>query len=145
MDETTTSRLADVLNRIDSEQELSEYLDQPKVSDGFTSFAQYYQSLPGVRALDSSELIAGSGIERSYFYQIMSGRKTHPGRDKIIALCLAARLDRDQTKRALELGGEAPLYARNRRDAIISFAIGQGLGVQDTNLLLDRFAELPIS
>ena len=46
MDETTTARLADVLNHISSKQELTQYLDQPKVSDGFTSFAGYYQSLP---------------------------------------------------------------------------------------------------
>ncbi len=144
MDETTTAHLADILNHIGSEQELTQYLDQPKISDGFTSFAGYYQSLPEVKALDSAALITGSGIERSYFYQIMNGRKAHPGRDKILALCLAAHLDQNQTRRALELGGEAPLYARNRRDAIISFAIGQKLGVQDTNLLLDRFQEVPV-
>jgi hypothetical protein len=123
---------------------MEQYMDIPQVADGFKSFAEYFQSLDAVKKLDRGELIRNSGLERSYFYQVMKGTRS-PGRDKVLRLCLAAGLNLRETTRALELSGNAVLYARNRRDIILTVAVNQMADVDDTNLLLFRYGEKPLN
>lgn len=60
----------------------------------------------------------------------------NPGRDKVLALCLAAQMNYDETQRALVLADVGKLYPRRKRDSIIIFALNQKLTVQQTNELL---------
>ena len=144
MRDSTTSNLARILSNIDSTKEMEQYMEIPKVADGFRSFPEYFQSLDKVKEMDRGELIRNSGLERSYFYQVMKGTRS-PGRDKVLRLCLAAGLNLRQTTRALELSGNAALYARNRRDIILTVAVNQMADVDDTNLLLFRYGEKPLN
>ena len=144
MRDSTTSNLARILSNIDSTKEMEQYMEIPKVADGFRSFPEYFQSLDKVKEMDRGELIRNSGLERSYFYQVMKGTRS-PGRDKVLRLCLAAGLNLRQTTRALELSGNAALYARNRRDIILTVAVNQMADVDDTNLLLFRYGERPLN
>lgn len=140
---STTGQLADILSEIDSTKEMEQYLETPKVADSFHSFPEFFRSLPAYGAMDSGDLILQSGLERSYFYQVMKGTRS-PGRDKVLRLCLAAGLSLKETTRALELSGNAVLYPRNRRDIILTVAINQKAGVIDTNLLLTQYGEKPL-
>ena len=144
MRDSTTSDLARILSNIDSTKEMEQYMEIPKVADGFRSFPEYFQSLDKVKEMDRGELIRNSGLERSYFYQVMKGTRSS-GRDKVLRLCLAAGLNLRQTTRALELSGNAALYARNRRDIILTVAVNQMADVDDTNLLLFRYGERPLN
>ena len=143
MDKSTTKQLADILAKIDSMKEMEQYMEIPKVKGNFGRFAEYFRSLPDVHKMDSAELIRKSGLERSYFYQVMKGTR-NPGRDKVLRLCLGAGLGLKETTRALELSGNAVLYPRKRRDIILTVAINQEAGVDDTNLLLFKYNEDPL-
>lgn len=143
MNNSTTEHLDKILSAISSEKEMVSFMKIPKVVSGFTSFHDYFQSLESVQSMGSSELISKSSLERSYYYQIMKGTKK-PGRDKVLRLCLAAGLNLHQTKRALELSGNASLYSRNPRDIILAVAINQKSGVIETNLLLSNYGEQPL-
>ncbi|MBP3901497.1 MAG: hypothetical protein J6D53_08625 [Blautia sp.] len=143
MDKSTTGKLSEILADIDSTNKMDQYMEHPKVVDSFRSFSHYFQSLPSVRQMDNGELIQRSGLERSYFYQVMKERRS-PGRDKVLRLCLAAGLDMKETTRALELSENAVLYPRNRRDIILTVAINQKAGVDDANLLLYKYGEEPL-
>ena len=83
-------------------------------------------------------MIAKSEIERTYGYQILSGLK-NPGRDKVIALCISLGCELEDAQKALIFSGSAPLYSKNRRDAILVFALSRHLTVADTNTLLAEF------
>ena len=131
----TTEHLDRVLRDIDSEKELDRFLNTPGNMNPAESFAEYFNSLEKVQAIPPADLYKNAGIERTYGAHILSGSKA-PGRDKILRLCLAAGLSADETKRALEAAGEAPLYARNRRDAILSYALKKHLSVMDADELL---------
>ena len=144
MDESTTKQLESVLADIDSEKKMALFMQDPKVTDGFNTFPEYFESLEAVKALGSVELIHRSSLERSYYYQIMKGTRK-PGRDKVIRLCLAAGLNLRETTRALELSGNATLYPKRRRDIILTVAINQKAGVINTNLLLDKYGESPLN
>ncbi len=144
MDESTTKKLSDILSNIDNTKEMEKFMEEPKVTDSFKSFPEYYRSLPAVQQFESSDLIQKSGLERSYYYQVMKGTRS-PSRDKILRLCIAAGLSLRETTRALELNGSAPLYPKNRRDIILTVAINQGASVDDTNLLLYKYGEEPLA
>ena len=143
MDESTTRKLSDVLSNIDNTKDMEKFMAEPKVTDSFKNFPDYFRSLDSVQKMESSELIRKSGLERSYYYQVMKGTRS-PGRDKVLRLCLAAGLSLRETTRALELSGSAVLYPRNRRDIIITVAINQLATVNDTNLLLYKYGEAPL-
>lgn len=144
MDETTTKKLANILSKIDNTREMEKFMQESKVTDSFKNFADYFHSLPAVQQLESGELIRKSGLERSYYYQVMKGTRS-PSRDKILRLCIAAGLTLRETTRALELGGCAPLYPKNRRDIILTVAVNQSASVDDTNLLLYKYGEDPLA
>lgn len=143
MNGSTTKKLDEILSNIDNESEMKKFMDNPKVTENFNSFLEYFHSLSKVTKIPDPEMIKRSGIEKSYYYQIMKGTKT-PGRDKILRLCIAAGLTLRETTRALQISKEAILYSKNRRDIIISVAINQKASVIDTNILLDKYGELPL-
>lgn len=85
--------------------------------------------------LKKSDVVARSGLNRIYGYQIFSGKRL-PSRDKLIALCYGFQFDLDKTNTMLKNAGFAELYAKNKRDSIIIFAINSGKSVFATDELL---------
>ena len=144
MDESTTRKLSDVLSNIDNTKDMEKFMAEPKVTDSFKNFPDYFRSLDSVQKMESSELIRKSGLERSYYYQVMKGTRS-PGRDKVLRLCLAAGLSLREPTRALELSGNAPLYPKNRRDIILTVSVNQSASVDDANLLLYKYGEEPLA
>ena len=107
----------------------------------FEPFYAFFRSLDKVKKLTRIELVKRSGIERTYCYQILNGRKKRPGRDKIIRLCLSAGLNIEETNHALCLCGEAVLFPKIRRDAVLIYTVSHHYSVNETMELLDRLGE----
>ena len=141
MKETTTKQLAEILNKIDKSDDLKEYLSSEKMIRDDMNFSQYYESLLKQKNVEVSDAVKNSGIERTYAYQIINGTRNNPSKDKILRLCIGIDCDLDATVRALEIAQAGPLYPRDKRDAIIIFAINNHCSVMDTNLLLNEFNE----
>ncbi len=92
--------------------------------------------------LKKSEVIARSGIEEHYAYQIFSGIKT-PSRDKMIMLCIAIGLSPDEANDLLKITGYGPLYAKNVRDNAVIYAMTKKMTVIELNcMLFDRNIEI---
>lgn len=142
MNKSTTQKLEEALLNIDNEASLEKYLKTTPSQHPAMSFADYFQSVVTAAGREKSEICESSGIERSYFYHILSGSKT-PGRDKILRMCIAAGMNEEETNTALKCGNEAVLYARNMHDAVIIFVLHQHLSVTDANELLDSY-HLPL-
>jgi len=140
MDKKKTDELTRILEKTSGKQELEDYLDRLPGESVGTGPIDYFLSLPGPRAMTGKDLVLKSGIERSYLYQILNGRRT-PSREKVLRLCIGAGLSLEETQRVLELGKLGVLYSRDRRDAILIFAIRSGLDTTETDDLLDQFGE----
>ena len=112
-----TSELANKLNRLQNRDELDNFIENIKSGENVT-----FQQIVKDHLQSSDMTIADLGrkclIDRTYIYQIMDGRKT-PGRDKVIAIALALKMDLHETQRLLKLSNNSILYPRNRRDSII--------------------------
>lgn len=89
------------------------------------------------------DIISKSGIERSYFYHILSGQKM-PGRNMILRICLCMSATLNETNQLLRLSNQGILYAKIHRDAAIIFAIEKKYSMQQTNDFLMQLNELPL-
>ena len=140
MDERTTRHLENILSGISTQAEMESYMETPAVAMSAQDFPEYFLSLDKVRALTAPEIYHAADVDKSFYSQIMNHRKK-PGRDTALRLCLGAGLSLKETTRALEILGHAPLYARNRRDIIISVAINHHATLNELNLLLEKYRE----
>lgn len=131
----STDELLKRLHNTHSISELSKYTASLPENNVFSSFSEYLCAHIQERNISESELIKNSLIQRTYAYQILNGTK-NPGRDKVLALCLAAHMNYDETQRSLTLAGLGKLYPRRKKDSILIFALEQQLSVQQTNELL---------
>lgn len=82
-----------------------------------------------------SDVIAKSGIEKHYAYQIFSGAKT-PTRDKVIMLCFGFGLTVEETQTLLKITGYAQLYGKDERDNALLFGLVKHLSIIDINEIL---------
>ena len=143
MEKETTRNLSRRLEQIHRQQDGDDFISTSRI--GETTFSRYLQQKLERDGLNKADVARRSGISRNYVYNIMSGSKANPGRDKILALCIASGMSYKQTQRALEISGSAPLYPRDERDVRIAIAINSGMqDVLQVNLLLDEYGLPPL-
>ncbi len=113
-----------VLNKILGSKNLDEVSEiladsKAKLNMSFQDFFnKYLLENPNLRTPD---IIRDSNIDGTYARQMLNGRKKNPGRDYVIALCYAARMNKDEVNHALIYSKNTQLYAKNDRDAHLIF------------------------
>ncbi len=122
---------------------LNEYITSTILSSISVDFVNYLDKLLNENAIAKASLIKLSGIDRTYGYQILSGKK-YASRDKVLRLCIAGSFTLEETNRLLSLGSYPRLYSKDRRDSIIFFSLNKGFSTLNTDLLLDKFKEAPL-
>lgn len=121
MQEKTTDEL---LNEIKKTGEIEEFLEKNSAEFTDKPLYKYLNELIDNSGAAKADVIARSSLNRIYAYQILSGKRL-PSRDKLIAFAFGLQLDLDGTDRLIKYVGYSPLYARNKRDAIIISVIEQ--------------------
>jgi len=97
-----------------------------------STLSGYLNELIEGKNLKKADVISQSGFERSYAYQIFSGKKI-PSRDKLIALAFGMKLTYEEVQDLLRKNGYAILYPKNKRDNIIIFALYKGQSILELN------------
>ena len=106
-------------------QVLFEYIDEKKAAD-----ANIYKK---------------AGIDRRHFSKIRSNPGYRPGKNTVIALALALRLDVDKAYRLLQSAGYY-LSDSETFDLVIQFCLRKGIyDLDDVNLALDYFSLKPLA
>ncbi len=130
-----------------TEELLSELLSSPSIDTfvdksnvGERSLSEYLQQLLHEKGLKRSAVVRDAGLNNTFGYQIFKGTRK-ASRDKVLQLSLAMGLSLRETDRLLQAAGVNELYCKNRRDAIIIFAIKNGYSLQKTEEELYRFGE----
>ena len=134
MDKTTF--LLDLLQKKDNYDEIIDS-DLPFIS---TNLSEYLVHLTADKGLKKADIIFASGLERTYAYQIFSGKKM-PSRDKLIALSIGMQLTFDEVQKLFKVTGYAQLYPKNKRDNVIIFALYKGQSMFELNENLMRIGE----
>jgi len=131
------------LEKIKTDAEIEDFIQRycervPTLSDVINSWLADDRVTP-------AELMQRSSINRNYGYNIINGKRLHPGRDKVIALCIAARLSVHETQEALAVAKVGMLYHRDERDVRIIGALNNRIGdVMKVNLMLSEHGLEPL-
>jgi len=127
----------ELLELMKSSNDYNEYMIKSKedVNKGRMKISAALNSVLAEKELNKSTVIAKSGIENHYAYQIFSGVK-NPTRDKVLMLSVGLGLDGEETQRLLKVTGYAQLYVKDERDGIILFGLTKRLTVIEINDLL---------
>jgi len=99
------------------------------------SVAEHLMALLAEKGITRADVVRGSLLDRAYVYQIFSGQRT-PSRDKLIAMAFGLGLSEDETQKLLKLSGNRELYAKDKRDALMLFALQRGCSILETNDML---------
>lgn len=96
------------------------------------SFSVQLQELFQKSGLSKAALAKRAGTSEVYLYQLLSGERI-PSRDRAICLCFGLSATLEETQELLKHSGFAQLYARNRRDAIISYGLMHKMDLPEIN------------
>ncbi len=138
--ETTTE---DLLGRLRSGESLTEFLKDNSNAFLSISLEEYIKAVIHDKKKTHAALIRDSGINRRYFYDILSGQR-HPERSYVLRLMLALKLSFQDAQWLLKATGYPQLYVRNRRDTVVVYALERGLGVRECNAMLEKIDLEPI-
>ena len=130
--EKTTDEL---LNEIKSSKEIESFLSKNETEFAEANLSEYIELLISEKGLQKSKVVARSGLNRIYAYQIFSGKR-FPSRDKLIAIGFGLQLSLEEMDELLKYAGFSTLYARNKRDSIIIFAMNSKKSIFALNDML---------
>ena len=103
-------------------------------------FHEYLNDLMEKSDFSVSALITEACISKTYTYQFINGERL-PGRDIILRMGIAMRLNLDEIQRLLTLAGKSVLYPKIRRDAAILYCIKKKMTLDETNTFLEDLGE----
>ncbi len=126
---------ADLDARMRKARNIDEYLDENQKYMLKQNLREHLNALLVQKGLLVADVARGSHLERKYVYQIFDGKK-RPSRDKLIAIAFGLGLDEDETQKMLKLSRNKELYVRDKRDAVILFALQRKKTLMETNELL---------
>lgn len=129
METKTTEELN---HEIKAATDIEDYLLENRENMLTLSLPRYLEDLLAKKGLSRAQVVRDSSLDRAYVYQIFSGEKT-PSRDKLLALAFGLSLTGDETQRMLKISCNRELYARDRRDALILFALEQRKTILEAN------------
>ncbi|MBR1738875.1 MAG: hypothetical protein IJ737_01160 [Ruminococcus sp.] len=123
----------ELLDEIKNTESIDDHLAANSENIGGKNISEMLENILAEKGLVKPEVIARSEISSVYAYQIFSGVKEAPKRDKLLALLIAMGLELDEVQSFLKLSGYPFLYAKNKRDSIIIFCIEKHFTVPQTN------------
>lgn len=124
MQEKPTNELDELLAGMKPE-EVTKYLKENRqfLADSEKGFCYYMRNVIESKNIMYKDVYSFAGMTESYGSKLISMEKHTTNRDVIIRLCVAAHFTLDEMNRALKLYGMNPLYAKDKRDAVLIVAI----------------------
>lgn len=125
----------DLQTELISAPDLDRFLAEHQDTFYEADFADYLMGLFQKKGLSKSALAKRAGISNVYLHQIFSGER-NPSRNRILCLCFGLTATLEEAQTLLKHGGYAQLCVKNKRDAIIIYALSHGMNLDEANDLL---------
>jgi len=136
---------SDVLHKqIKGADSFSEFWEQNKKQIVHQPLSEYLCGLLDKKRLKRADVVAWTGLDKAYVYQIFAGKK-HPSRDKLITIAFGMKLSEEETQRMLQLSGHRELWPKDERDALLLFAIQRGMSLEEVHTELERYGLDPLA
>ena len=115
-----------------STNNLDRFLTENDASFRDVPLQEAIQRLFDEKGMSMAQLATQSGISEVYLHQLFSGRR-FPSRSRLLCLCFGLGATVDEAQSLLQQARHAPLYSRDRRDAIIIFALSHHMTLFEVN------------
>lgn len=126
----------EVLNKkILKSTNIKEFIREHKESIRKSEFHHHLYALLEEKEIKNSELFNRSNLSESYGYQLINGKR-QPSRNKVLQIALGLNLNIHESNQLLKLAEKSALYVKDKRDAIIIYALNNDLSLFDTNDIL---------
>ena len=102
--------------------DLNRFLDENRENFNNTSVADSLNHMILKQRISKSALARQSGMSEVYLHQVFSGRRT-PSRTRLLCMCFGLQTTVEEAQVLLKQCGYAPLYPKNRRDAILLYGL----------------------
>lgn len=129
MNEKNTDTLQQELMRTNN---LDRFLTENDASFRDVPLQEAIQRIFDEKGMSKAQLAKQSGISEVYLHQLFSGRR-FPSRSRLLCLCFGLGATVDEAQSLLQQARHAPLYSRDRRDAIIIFALSHHMTLFEVN------------
>ena len=91
------------------------------------------------KGLEKAQVVKKTQMSEVYAYQIFSGVRVHPARNKVLAVAIAMALTAEETQTLLKQTGYPTLYAKDPFDCVVLYGILHGMDVPAVNDLLYEY------
>ena len=115
-----------------STNNLDRFLTENDASFRDVPLQEAIQRIFDEKGMSKAQLAKQSGISEVYLHQLFSGRR-FPSRSRLLCLCFGLGATVDEAQSLLQQPRHAPLYSRDRRDAIIIFALSHHMTLFEVN------------
>lgn len=115
-----------------STNNLDRFLTENDASFRDVPLQEAIQHIFDEKGMSKAQLAKQSGISEVYLHQLFSGRR-FPSRSRLLCLCFGLGATVDEAQSLLQQARHAPLYSRDRRDAIIIFALSHHMTLFEVN------------
>lgn len=122
----------DLQNELMSTSNLSRFLSENQDNFNSEEFSDLLQSLFQKKGISKAALAKNAGMSEVYLYQLFSGGR-NPSRNRIICLCFGLSATLEESQELLRGSGNAQLYAKDRRDAIIIYGLLHRMTLAEVN------------
>ena len=131
------------LGKIQTEEEIRAFVEEH--CSGSSTIKDHLSHILAKKEITFSSLLEKSNINKNYGYNLISGARKKPGRDKVIAICVGAEMTFQETQETLDIAKVGRLYYRDERDVRIAAAINSRIGsVTKLNLTLAEHGLAPL-
>ena len=115
-----------------STNNLDRFLTENDASFRDVPLQEAIQCIFDEKGMSKAQLAKQSGISEVYLHQLFSGCR-FPSRNRLLCLCFGLGATVDEAQSLLQQARHAPLYSRDRRDAIIIFALSHHMTLFEVN------------
>ena len=131
------------LGKIQTEEEIRAFVEEH--CSGSSTIKDHLSHILAKKEITFSSLLEKSNINKNYGYNLISGARKNPGRDKVIAICVGAEMTFQETQETLDIAKVGRLYYCDERDVRIAAAINSKIGsVTKLNLALAEHGLAPL-
>ncbi len=123
---------AELMDELMSSDNLDDYFNKNSQYMVNEELYIYLNNILNKSGLVKSKVIKKTELSEVQGYQIFDGKR-RPSRDSLISICVAMELSLESAQQMLKIGGFAPLYPKNQRDAVIIKGVQNKLSVAEIN------------
>ena len=132
----------EMLERLLTTTNISRFIKRNQSHMRSQPFCTYLKELCKEKGVIAAQVIAKSGIERTYGHHIFNGDK-NPSRDKAIQLAFGFGINYEEAQDMLRAAGKNALYPKIMRDAVVIFALEHKMSLDDVQTALEEL-KLPL-